>query len=219
MRWVFVIPTVPGRESVFERAAYSLGTTIIIPHDSSQTRPGRIICAGPVYDEEGVVLKMTGYPSCGAAWNAAADIWPENAEGVMLLADDLICVTPDRDWRPEIERMLAAEQSPAVIVYNQDAVVESNGLAWARLDWPGQETPMTRIPIIRPSWWRRIPPIHYWSDNAVSHALAMQGVPIVVTHQMAFRHEWAQPGRQDMRQEERDAFEEWARNMTTGGYE
>jgi len=54
---------------------------------------------------------------------------------------------------------------------------------------------MTRIPAVLVEWWRPIPPIHYYSDNAVTAVLRMLDVPILASRGFAWRHHWAQPGR------------------------
>lgn len=54
---------------------------------------------------------------------------------------------------------------------------------------------MTRIPAVRVEWWRPIPPIHYYSDNAVTAVLRMLDVPILASRAFAWRHHWEQPGR------------------------
>lgn len=171
-------PTVPGREADARRLDMSV-TAQSLPAD---------------------LLRMTGYSTCGEAWNDAAAFAADRGyTHLVLAADDLECgvgalaaaaAAIDDGWSPSA---LIARACP-----DQDGedTLESHG-DWARIyDGEGDvAVTMTRIPAIRVDWWSPIPPIHYWSDNAVTMVLRTRGVPILASRGFAWRHHWAQPGR------------------------
>lgn len=178
-RMVVAYPTVPGREASADRLDASV---------FAQTYE-----SGRRFDVD--VLRQTGYATCGAAWNDAA-AWAA-ASGyahVVLAADDLECgagclaaaaVALDTGWAPS-----------ALILTGATMGVESHG-DWGRIyDGEGDvAVSMTRIPALRVGWWRPIPPIHYWSDNAVTAVLRALDVPVLASRGYAWLHHWEQAGR------------------------
>jgi hypothetical protein len=50
-----------------------------------------------------------------------------------------------------------------------------------------------------------IPPIHYWSDNAVTTVLRHLDVPILASRRYAWQHHWEQAGRISGTGEQADA--------------
>lgn len=173
-------PTVPGREA----SAARLDASVMAQ---------RIGGDGPRFPVD--ILRMGGYATCGEAWNdAAAWAASEGYRSVVLAADDLECAAGCLD---AAAAALAAGWSPsALIVTGATMGVESHG-DWGAI-YPGEgEVPvsMTRIPAVRVEWWRPIPPIHYWSDNAVTTVLRHLDVPILASRGYAWKHHWEQAGR------------------------
>jgi hypothetical protein len=171
-------PTVKGRERSAVRLERSLW---------AQTEPAD-------------TLLMRGYSTCGEAWNDAA-AWA-GAHGyryLVLTADDLEAAQGalaaaraalDAGWSPSA---LIARACPTA---DCEDTIESHG-DWGRA-YHGEgdvAVSMTRIPAVRVEWWRPIPPIHYYSDNAVTAVLRMLDVPILASRAFAWRHHWEQPGR------------------------
>lgn len=200
-------PTVPGREDDAARLDAAIAAQ-------------RVEEGGPRFPAD--VLRMEGYATCGEAWNdAAAWAASEGYRFVVLAADDL---EPAEGCLAAAAGALAMGWSPsALIVTAETDAVESHG-DWGRI-YPGEgNTPvsMTRIPAVRVEWWRRIPPIHYYSDNAVTTVLRHLDVPILASRGFAWRHYWAQAGRisgvGEQAAQERDAYTIFEREtITTNG--
>lgn len=198
-------PTVPGREQSAARLDRSLW-----------------LQDGPPVD----TLRMSGYSTCGEAWNDAA-AWAA-ASGyryLVLAADDLEAaqgaaqaarVALEDGWAPSA---FIARACPAA---DCEDTVESHG-DWGRA-YEGEgavAVSMTRIPALRVEWWRPIPPIHYWSDNAVTAVLRALDVPVLASRRFAWRHHWASEGRisgvGEQANRERETYVEFERALVAGG--
>ena len=132
-----------------------------------------------------------GHDNCGAAWNAGA----ARATGDILHmgADDLEPESPA--WLPV-----------ALFVLNRGAVP----LGWVREDEAGTfGRDFPRVPICRREWWRDVPEVHYFSDNAFGELMATAGHPAIVTEGFDFYHRRSMVGRDESPERvgrDRDAY-------------
>jgi len=161
-------------------------------------------------------------PTCGEVWNEVARrarAFPALGEPVYLhcTADDL---EPLPGWYDAAVTQVEAGNTPSALIWTaapgQPERIESHG------DWAVRFTEptivgMSRIPFCAVGQWIEIPPIHYFSDNAFSSAMAAQAIPIVADPAYAFRHHWAQAGRHPMNDAqwfaEQTAWQTWAMSL------
>ncbi len=192
---VVVIPTVTGREAHLDRCMQAYMRTLKGVHWQAVVHHNA--------------------PTCGAVWNIGAQAAREaDAAYVHMSADDL---EPLDGWYREAVATVEMGATPSALIFTardgQPDVVESHGDWAARYTVP-TVTSMSRIPFCRTSQWIDIPPIHYFSDNAFTSAMQMQGVPVLAVAGYAFRHHWAQPGRKQMNDQqwfkEQTEWQTWA---------
>lgn len=122
----------------------------------------------------------TGHDNCGAAWNAGV---PKcTGEIVHMGADDLEPITDE--WLP------------AAL-----AVIEQGGvpLGWVFEDEIGRfGHDFCRVVICRRAWWRNVPEIHYWSDNAFDDLMRATGHKPTVAPHFDFYHRRSMVGRDEL---------------------
>lgn len=201
---VVALPTVAGREDHLARCEAALRATV--PADVRL-----------------VIDIRKDRATCGEVWNEVArqaQALPPAEYGqvhLLCLADDL---EPLHGWYAaavHVVENLAA--TPSALIYTakpgEPDSVESHGDWAARYDAPTAVS-MSRIPFCRAEQWVPIPPIHYFSDNAFSSAMQMQGVQMVAVREYAFRHHWAMAGRHPMNDaqwnDEHATWQRWAQS-------
>lgn len=198
---VVALPTVTGREEIVSicESAY---------HETVPT------------DVRLIVHRQKDRPTCGEVWNAVAleaQAFAAGEPGPVYFhatADDL---EPLPGWFDPAVRIVENGGTPSALIYTaragQPDVVESHGDWGVRYPAP-QVTSMSRIPFCRADQWIPIPPIHYFSDNAFSSAMQIQGIPMIADPDYRFRHWWAQAGRHPMNDAqwfaEQTAWQTWA---------
>src|ERR1035441_473431 len=92
---------------------------------------------------------LHNYPNCGVAWNVGAAI--ATGDILHMGADDIEPVSDA--WFPAA--LAAIERGMVPLGW----VNEPSGAGTFGRDFP-------RVVICRREWWRDVPEIHYWSDNA-----------------------------------------------------
>lgn len=181
-----IIPTVPGRELVFERVlkAYErssmpIGLEIIVERD---------------------------HPTVGCAWQAGA----AKATGDYIHMGNDDCEPWPFWWVPAVEACQAG-YVPSPMVRNAEGYPQSLP-TWGEVadDWTPVEC-MT-IPFMSREQWEKIQPLllsHYYSDNFITDRAAAGGWPCVLRLGYAFTHYWASArrGAGMSTQGERDAYD------------
>lgn len=184
MSVLIVIPTILGREKHLDNTLEAYKST----------------CPGSEF------FIITGRNTCGEVWNLGAECAAKNFfDYVHMTADDMI---PHKGWYECATETVKAGYIPSALIFNPDGTVQSHGV-WATRykDWT--VVPQTLIPFSRPEQWIAIPNIHYYSDNAASSGFKSQGLEIVARTNYAFTHHFAQPGRKDMTDAERQIWKNW----------
>lgn len=171
-----VIPTIQGREGIYHtsRASYSARTeaehSIYVAHD---------------------------LPTCGEAWNLG---WQEvrrvgqPGDYVHLTCDDIL---PEPGWDAAARRVADTGKLPACKLLYPDGRV----CYWGDSFHPIPDmTPVARATIMFFPWelaQKVMPciPVHYFSDDWLSWAAAMEGYPAAYAEGYTFTHLWAQHGR------------------------
>ena len=196
-----IVPTVKGRERYLEEclASYAAHTTDYELH--------------VIVDRE----------TCGQAWVDGAD----KAEGdwIHFSADDL---QPFAGWSTNAVHVAKCGLQPAPRILNGQGELETCGGTDGFTELPtGHRTDFSRIPFLsKDNWWRirdDVAPLlartHYYTDNAVSVALARIGVGTAVHRGYSFVHHWAQERRgagmsePDRMRHDHDLFVAWARTL------
>lgn len=204
---VVAVPTVTGREDTLERCEYAY----------RETTPTNVELEWWV---------MRDRATCGEVWNEVARKAKQavvdcRASGAAVYlhctADDL---EPLPGWYEAAVGQVEQGCTPSALIFTardgQPDQVESHG-DWAARYPEARPTSMSRIPFCLPEQWIDIPPIHYYSDNAFTVAMNVQGIPIIAEPGYAFRHWWAQPGRIAANSPqwfaEQATYEAWARQL------
>lgn len=167
-----IIPTVPGREAIFERVRTAYlhnqpfgGLEIIVEYD---------------------------HPTVGCAWQAGA----EKAHGDYIHMGNDDCVPQPFWWQPAKE---AVDQGfmPSPMVRDDRGYPQALP-EWGQVadDW----TPVVcaTIPFMGRHQWEAIQPLltsHYYSDNFITWRAAAAGWPCVLRLGYSFTHYWAQERR------------------------
>jgi hypothetical protein len=166
-----VIPTVSGRETDLARCL-----------DAYLTRS--------THDVE--LLTYLNFMTCAEGWNIGASV--ADGDYLHFSADDL---EPHEGWDVAAIEAVEAGFLPAPRIVNPAGKLDYCGVHGVEMeDWARVQ--MSVIPFMPLSLWQQIgpvPPIHYYSDNYVSHRAALAGWPTVVRRGYEFTHHWAQPGR------------------------
>jgi hypothetical protein len=192
---VVALPTVTGRDEHLARCEAALHATV--PKDVRL-----------------VIDVRKDRATCGEVWNEVAVEAQALAPAYLLcLADDLEPLPGWYEAAVHVVENLAA--TPSALIYTaklgEPDAVESHGDWAARYDAPTAVS-MSRIPFCRAEQWVPIPAIHYFSDNAFSSAMQMQGIQMVAVREYAFRHHWAMAGRHPMNDQQwNDEHAEWQR--------
>ncbi len=177
MKVAVVIPTVTGRETVFERVldAYA------------DTRP-----TGWEFD----ITVPEDHPTVGEAWNAGAtDV---DADYVFFAIDDL---EPHRGWAQVAALTVDAGYVPAPRQEFPDGSLESCGSLGFGIVLPEcpDKTPCRNAGVLfmRPEWYEETGgflPIHYSCDDDYSWRLALAGHTLLYRSGMRFTHHHEQRG-------------------------
>lgn len=119
------------------------------------------------------------HPNVGSAWNAGA----ARAQGeYLLLGND--------DLEPEGEEWLEG----AKVVLDRGDVP----LGWVREDAIGTfGRDFTRAPMCKTAWWKPLPEIHYYSDNAFHEIMRRDGHMPTVAPGYDFYHRRSMVGRDE----------------------
>jgi hypothetical protein len=165
-----IIPTVPGREGIFERvrAAYMAsfrGT-----------------------DREFEILVEWDHPTVGCAWQAGA----EKARGDYIHMGNDDCEPWPMWWRDAVE---AADRGllPSPMVRNDQGYPQALP-KWGQVadDWTPVEC--ATIPFLSRAQWEAVQPLllsHYYSDNFITTRAKAAGYECVLRLGYAFTHFWA----------------------------
>jgi hypothetical protein len=165
-----VVPTIAGREHWLERC----------------------LAAYRRHGGELEIIVVRDAPACGVAWQEGAE--QARGEYVHFSADDL---EPFAGWWQAAVATVDAGFVPAPRILNADGTLQSCG-EWAVLQDDGAQTDMTRIPFLSRAQWDLVAPmipLHYYTDNWVSHRARSHGVETRVVHAYAFVHHFAPEGR------------------------
>jgi Glycosyl transferase family 2 len=173
-----VMPTIPGRETIYSRCAR---TYLELERADRETA-----------DVTLEFITEQDHPTVGSAWQAGAD--KATGDYIHLTNDD--CEPRPGWWRPAVEACDAGFL-PSPMVYAPDGTPQ--GLPqWGKIaeDW----TPVTcaMIPFLSRKQWEQVQPLlltHYHSDNWVTWRAGQGGWPCRLRTGYAFTHHWAQPGR------------------------
>ncbi len=164
-----VVPTVTGREEVFEQVCLAY--------------------ASEEYPFEVEYLFERDHPTVGCAWQAGA----ERASGdyIHLTNDD--CEPHPGWWIPAVEAVDAGF-IPAPQVYNTAGDPQSLP-AWGSVaaDWTSVHC--STIPFFSRHQWEKIRPLllsHYYSDPFITDRAQAAGWPCVLRTGYAFTHHWSQ---------------------------
>lgn len=172
MKVGIVLPTVSGRERVFDRVYSAFEAT----------------CPdGWEFD----VSVPEGYQTVGEAWNAGApDV--EDADYLLLAIDD---AEPHPGWVQAAAQTVDAGYIPAPRFEFADGSLECCGSMGfgALLPESPDCTPCRNAPIIfvNPQWWRDLgplPPWHYSVDDFFCWKAALHGHPLIYRSGMRFTH-------------------------------
>ena len=123
---------------------------------------------------------LHNYPNCGVAWNVGAAI--ATGDILHMGADDIEPVSDA--WFPAA--LAAIERGMVPLGW----VNEPSGAGTFGRDFP-------RVVICRREWWRDVPEIHYWSDNAFGDLMVASGHPAVVAEGFDFLHRRSMVGRDE----------------------
>lgn len=168
-----VIPTVTGREE----------NLAALKENLSRTAP------------DATLLIFRDRATCGEVWNHGAD--QATTQYVTMLADDLL---PHPGWWQAAAGVVERGFIPAPYLWTatpEGRTFESGG-GWQAMMGRGMQTGWSAVPFCRPTDWTPIPPIHYFSDNAYTDAMAAKRIVAIVEPGFAFDHTWAQAARQQM---------------------
>lgn len=113
-------------------------------------------------------------------------------------ADD---IEPHPGWDVAAREAVDQGYLPAPRILNSDDSLQSCGGGVTETDdW--QPTEFTRVPFMSADQWAKIGPmipLHYYTDNWVSHRGRLAGIQTVVRRDYLFTHHWAPEGRLDER--------------------
>lgn len=158
MKVSIVIPTVKGREASFDRCVHSYKTTLP---------------AG--WDAEFIIVRDR--PSCGEAWN----------EGAAIATGGWLHITAD-DIEAKAGWLDAAVHCRNGFTIPSPILELPRGGTDGEIGADGELARMTPLPFIVTDDWPGCPPIHYWSDYAVSRRLELDGHEIRWCHGYRFIH-------------------------------
>lgn len=136
------------------------------------------------------------HANCGAAWNAG--VAKATGDFVLIAADDLEPETAA--WLPAALRTVEKCRVPLGLV--REDVIGTFGRDFCR------------VPFCRREWWRDVPEIHYYSDNAWSDLMIMLGHVPTVAEGFDFYHRRSTVGRDESPERvdrDRLGYEYWAR--------
>jgi glycosyltransferase involved in cell wall biosynthesis len=165
-----VVPTIPGREALFEQTVEAFEATTTC-------------------ELEFIVPR--GHATCGEAWNAGAD--KATGEYLMLAADDM---EPHPGWSETA--MLAADNGvyPAPWIVNADGSTECCGTLGSGLllnDNARDGLPVCNspVPFMRWDYWPEIGPsipAHCYSDDYLAYRARLAGLSVEVRRGYRFTH-------------------------------
>lgn len=122
----------------------------------------------------------TGHGTCGEAWNA----------GVRRCTGDVVHMGAD-DVEPESDRWLpAALETFELSGVPLGLVREPSGAGTFGRDF-------ARVVICPRAWWRDVPPIHYYSDNAFDDLMRRDGHTPRIAEGFDFYHRKSMVGRDE----------------------
>src|SRR4051812_13904481 len=148
-----IVPTIAGREEYLNecKASYAAHT------------------------EDYELIVLADRPTCGLAWVQGAEM--ARGDYLHFSADDL---QPHSGWAEAAIEVTSRGFLPAPRIVNTDGSLQSCGgeEAWEREQPTGARAGFSRIPFLSRDQWDGIRPLvrpvlgdlHYFSDNAISHA-------------------------------------------------
>jgi hypothetical protein len=198
-----VVPTIAGRETYLEACLEAY-------RGLTATRPEIIV----VRDKA----------TCGMAWVEGAA--KARGDYIHFSADDLV---PHAGWDVAAIEVCDRGFLPAPRILNTDGSLQSCGgeEAWEREKPTGARAGFSRIPFLSRSQWERVEvlvrpvlgALHYFSDNAISHAARKAGFDVGVHRHYSFVHHLADVGRgagttwHNRMQEDHIRFSQWVRSL------
>lgn len=173
-----VVPTISGREAYLAACLAAYEETTV--------------------DVELIVVRDR--PVCGEAWVGGAA--KSRGDYIHFSADDL---TPHPGYAAAAMEVCNRGFLPAPRILNDDGTLQSCGGSdgWETEHATGEQTDFSRIPFLSRNQWERISELvtpflrisHYYTDNAVSVAAAVAGIPTGVHRDYLFTHSMAEEGR------------------------
>ncbi len=186
MKVSIILPTVQGREAVFDQVIHAL----------DETRP-----AGWEFD----ITVPENYPTVGEAWNAGYEDADVDADYVFFLIDDL---EPHPGWAETAARTVDAGYIPAPRQEYPDGRLESCGSMGFGVLLPEapDRTPCrnTGVFFVRPEWYELVGaflPIHYSCDDDWSWRAALHDIRVLYRSGMRFTHHHEQRGALQIRRD------------------
>lgn len=159
-----VIPTIEGRESLYEQAV----------KDYKELTPNVEI------------ISVHNAASCGAAWAHGALL--ASGDYLHLSADDL---EPTEGWWKAGMRAVHNRQVPAARVWRPTGGIES-GVAWGQNGRDGQPAALAQIPFCSMEDWHNgigpMVPLQYYSDNWFQFKAEQIGLRCVLVDGYEFIH-------------------------------
>ncbi len=182
MKVAIIIPTVKGREQVFDRVLAAYTTT----------RP-------PGWEFDLIIPE--GYATVGDAWNAGAE--DVDADYAFFAIDDL---EPHPGWAQVAALTVDAGYVPAPRQEFSDGTLESCGSLGFGILLPecADKTPCRNAGVlfVRPEWYEQAGeflPIHYSCDDDYSWRLALAGHTLLYRSGMRFTHHHERAATQHVR--------------------
>lgn len=176
-----VIPTIPGREALYERTVDAYRATA----------PGVTI------------ITVRNRPTIGQAWNEGAEAAEQaGADYLHLSADDVI---PVEYWTDACVASARSDVYPSPRIMNADGTLHSCGTMGGGMLMPecdtGTPCASSPFPFMRMDDWRRIgpaPEIHYYADDYLGWSARLHGLSVEVVRGFTLTHLEGTAGRAPM---------------------
>lgn len=124
------------------------------------------------------IIAIRDLPTCAHAWNDGAAL--ANGDHLHMTADDL--------------EPTSAEWAQAAL----DVVARGNvPVGWVIEEQSTFGRDFARIPFCQRDWWRDVPLVHYYSDNAFTDLMAAEGHAVEVAPGYDFLHGRSPVGRDE----------------------
>lgn len=172
-----VIPTIPGREELYERTVAAYKATA-----------------------EVTIITVRNRPTIGQAWNDGAEVaLTTDADYLHLSADD---VEPQPGWSEACIGLADTGIYPSPRILNIDGTLHSCGTMGGGMLLPecdsGMPCASSPFPFMRMGAWNEIgpcPPIHYYADDYLGWRARMCGLDVQVSREFCLLHLEGMTGR------------------------